>query len=170
MQTLNVLFLCTHNSCRSVIAECIMNALGGERFCGLSAGSSPSGTVNVEALAMLEAHGYDISGVRSKSWDEFAKPGAPPVNFIFTVCDDAADEVCPIWPGKPISAHWGVADPSRLSGSEADRKQAFETTHQILRQKIEDFLALPFDDLDELGLKEKLSALGHSQLCADTTS
>ena len=163
MQPSNVLFLCTHNSCRSVIAECILNQVGGDRFRGLSAGSAPSGKINAEALAMLSALGYDTAGVRSKSWDEFADPGAPPVNFIFTVCDDAADEVCPVWPGKPISAHWGVADPSRVVGSDDARKLAFEQTHQILRQRILEFIALPFDTLNGMSLQQKLSALGQNK-------
>ncbi len=163
MQTSNVLFLCTHNSCRSVIAECIMNKVGGDRFCGLSAGSNPSGMINAEALAMLNGLGYDTTGVRSKPWDEFAGPGSTSVDFIFTVCDEAANEVCPVWPGKPISAHWGVADPSRFVGTDEARKLAFEKTHQILHQRILNFIALPFDTLNEMSLQKKLTALGQSQ-------
>lgn len=140
-----------------------MNKVGGAQFCGLSAGSSPSGKINAEALAILDALGYDTTGVRSKSWDEFAEPGAPPVNFIFTVCDEAADEVCPVWPGKPISAHWGVADPSRFVGTDEARKLAFEKTHQILRERILEFIALPFDTLNKMSLQEKLSALGKNR-------
>jgi len=139
-----------------------MNHVGGDQFRGLSAGSAPSGKINAEALAMLDAHGYDRSGVRSKSWDEFAEPDAPPVHFIFTVCDEAADEVCPLWPGKPISAHWGVADPSRFVGTDSARKEAFEHAHRILHQRILDFTALPFGSLNEMNLQKKLAELGKS--------
>lgn len=156
----NVLFLCTHNSARSVIAECTLNALGEGRFRAFSAGSHPSGRVNPAALELVSGLGYDVSGVRSKSWDEFAAPGAPPLDVVITVCDDAAGETCPFWPGRPASGHWGVADPSRAEGSEAAKRAAWETAHRILKARIEAFLALPIDDLDPAQLKARLAEIG----------
>jgi arsenate reductase (thioredoxin) len=159
----NVLFLCTHNSARSVIAECVMNKLGNGRFRGYSAGSMPSGRVHPLALALLASLGYDTLGLRSKSWEEFAAPGAPQLDFIFTVCDNAANEVCPVWPGKPISAHWGVPDPSAAQGTEAERRFAFADTHRMLSQRISAFVDLPFDALDALTLNQRVRDIGHME-------
>ncbi|MFN3869514.1 MAG: arsenate reductase ArsC [Hyphomicrobiaceae bacterium] len=156
----NVLFLCTHNSARSIIAEAIMNRLGGKRFRGFSAGSQPRGTVNPFALRLLEKLNYDTSGVRSKSWEEFAAPDAPRMDFVFTVCDNAAAETCPVWPGQPMSAHWGVADPSETKGSDAEIAAAFADTHRMLYQRISIFINLPIDSLDSLALQRQLDAIG----------
>lgn len=158
----NVLFLCTHNSCRSVIAESIMNSLGQGKFRAFSAGSHPSGKINGAALVMLERLNYPAGGLRSKSWDEFASPGAPPLDFIFTVCDDAAGETCPFWPGQPMTAHWGVADPSRVEGSDAEKAQAFADTHRMLHQRISIFVNLPLAALDKLTLQKRLDDIGKS--------
>jgi protein-tyrosine-phosphatase len=160
MRVYNVLFLCTHNSARSVIAECILNAIGKGKFRAYSAGSQPSGRVNPYAIEMLSRLNYDVSQLRSKSWDEFAVPGAPQLDFVFTVCDDAAGEVCPLWPGQPISAHWGVADPSRVDGPEAVRRQAWADTHRMLYQRIGIFVNLPLEALDRLVLKKRLDEIG----------
>jgi arsenate reductase (thioredoxin) len=159
----SVLFLCTHNSARSVIAECIINSVGGRRFRGLSAGSQPSGRVNPHAQELLKSLNYDVSALRSKSWEEFSGPGAEPIDFIFTVCDDAANEVCPVWPGQPMTAHWGVPDPSRVEGTEAVKRQAFAETHRMLYQRITIFTALPFDELDRMTLKKRLEDIGKQQ-------
>lgn len=156
----NVLFLCTHNSARSVVAECILNAVGKGRFRAFSAGSHPSGKVNPAAVSLLSGLGYDVSNLRSKSWDEFAIAGAPPLDFVFTVCDDAAGETCPFWPGQPVSAHWGVADPSRVEGSDAVRHQAWAETHRLLYQRISTFVNLPFGTLDRLVLQKRLDEIG----------
>ena len=157
----NVLFLCTHNSARSVIAECLINALGQGKFRGFSAGSQPSGEVHPYARELLSRLNYDVSGLRSKSWDEFAASGAPKLDFVFTVCDDAADEVCPVWPGQPMTAHWGLPDPSQIRGTEAERRQAFADTHRMLYQRIGIFVSLPLASLDKLTLKKRLDAIGH---------
>lgn len=156
----NVLFLCTHNSARSVIAEAIMNRLGQGRFKAFSAGSQPKGRVNPHAIALLDRLNYDTSGVRSKSWDEFERTGAPPMDFVFTVCDNAASETCPVWPGQPMSAHWGVPDPSDTTGSDAEVAAAFADTHRMLYQRISIFLNLPLHELDQLTLKRELDAIG----------
>jgi protein-tyrosine-phosphatase len=156
----NVLFLCTHNSARSVIAECVMNELGEDRFKAYSAGSQPSGRVNPNAIEMLEQLNYDVSGLRSKSWDEFAGPDAPKMDFVFTVCDDAANETCPFWPGQPMTAHWGLPDPSRTRGSEAEVRAAFADTHRMLYQRISIFLNLPLITLDTMSLQSKLDEIG----------
>jgi arsenate reductase len=156
----NVLFLCTHNSARSVLAECITNRLGNGRFRGFSAGSEPRGAVHPYALDFLRANNYDVSSLRSKSWDEFAAPDAPRMDFVFTVCDNAANEVCPLWPGQPMTAHWGVPDPSRAEGTEAERRFAFAETHRMLSQRIGILVNLPIASLDKLALKEKLDAIG----------
>lgn len=158
----NVLFLCTHNSARSVLAESIMNRLGEGRFRGFSAGSHPLGQVNPFAISLLEKLNYDTSHVRSKSWDEFAEPGAPRMDFVFTVCDDAANEVCPVWPGQPMSAHWGVADPSQVKGSEAEIAAAFGDTYRMLYQRISIFTSLPIDALDSLSLQSDLDRIGRT--------
>jgi len=162
----NVLFLCTHNSARSVIAECIVNRLGAGKFRGFSAGSAPRGSVHPYALDMLRNQNYDVSGLRSKSWDEFAAPGAPIMDFVFTVCDDAASEVCPIWPGQPMTAHWGVPDPSAAEGTEAEKRYAFADTHRMLYQRIGIFVNLPLASLDKLALQKQLRDIGRTHPAA----
>ena len=157
---LNVLFLCTGNSARSVMAECILNRLGAGKFCAFSAGSHPSGKVNPLALNLLRKTNYDVSGLRSKSWDEFAAPGAPKLDFVFTVCDDAANEVCPIWPGQPMTAHWGLPDPVKAQGTEAERNLAFADTMRMLTQRIGIFVNLPLDKLSKLSLQKQLEEIG----------
>lgn len=159
---LNVLFLCTHNSARSVIAESVMNRLGSGKFRGFSAGSMPSGRVHPYAFELLERLNYPTSELRSKSWHEFAKPDAPKLDFVFTVCDNAANETCPIWPGQPISAHWGLPDPSAAEGTEAERRFAFADTHRMLYQRIGIFTNLPLASLDSLALKRELDAIGRT--------
>ncbi len=165
----NVLFLCTHNSARSVIAETIMNDLGKGRFKAFSAGSQPSGRVNPHAIDMLSKLNYDVSALRSKSWNEFAAPGAPKLDFVFTVCDDAANETCPYWPGQPMTAHWGLPDPSRTVGSEAEIRAAFADTHRMMYQRISIFLNLPLTSLDKLSLQAKLDAIGKTPRQADAS-
>jgi arsenate reductase len=162
----NVLFLCTHNSARSILAECVMNRLGAGKFKAYSAGSQPSGRVHPYALELLQRLNYDTSGLRSKSWEEFSKPGAPELDFVFTVCDDAANEVCPVWPGQPMTAHWGLADPSRAEGNEAERRFAFADTHRMLNQRISIFISLPLASLDRLTLKHRLDEIGRTRLGA----
>ncbi len=159
----NVLFLCTHNSARSVIAECVMNRLGAGKFRAYSAGSQPSGTIHPYALELLQRLNYDTQGLRSKSWQEFAGAGAPQLDFVFTVCDDAANEVCPVWPGRPISAHWGLTDPSRVAGSEAVRRYAFADTHRMLQQRIGIFTSLPLKSLEPLSLRRRLDEIGQAK-------
>jgi len=155
-----VLFLCTHNSARSIIAECVMNRLGKGKCIAHSAGSRPRGAIHPLALALLERLGYPIVGLRSKSWQEFAEPDAPRLDFVFTVCDDAAEEVCPVWPGQPMSAHWGLPDPSRVEGNDAQRALAFADTHRMLSQRIGIFCSLPVAALDRLSLQRSLDAIG----------
>ncbi|MCB1521709.1 MAG: arsenate reductase ArsC [Hyphomicrobiaceae bacterium] len=162
----NVLFLCTHNSARSVIAEAIMTSLGRGRFRGYSAGSQPRGAVNRHAMELLERLNYDTSVIRSKSWDEFAVPGAPRMDFVFTVCDNAANETCPVWPGQPMTAHWGVADPSETVGSEAEIAAAFADTHRMLYQRISIFTSLPLASLDEVALQDALDGIGREAATA----
>ena len=159
----NVLFLCTHNSARSVMAEAIMNKIGAGKFVAYSAGSQPRGAINPNTLKLLKGLGYDTSDFRSKSWDEFAKPGAPEIDFIFTVCDDAVGEVCPVWPGKPLTAHWGVADPSAAKGSEIEIARAFQEAYRLLYRRIELFAALPIRGLDTLTLKARLREIGREE-------
>jgi arsenate reductase len=159
---LSVLFLCTGNSARSIMSEVILNALGAPRFRAYSAGSHPTGTVNPFAIELLEKSGLSIIGLRSKGWDEFAKPGAPKLDFVFTVCDSAAGEVCPIWPGQPITAHWGAEDPAGVAGSDADRRRAFVRAYTVLRNRIQLFLSLPLATLDRLALQRRLSDIGTS--------
>ena len=157
---LNVLFLCTGNSARSVMAECILNRLGAGKFRAFSAGSHPAGKVNPLALNLLRKTNYDVSGLRSKSWDEFAAPGAPKLDFVFTVCDDAANEVCPIWPRQPMTAHWGLPDPVKAQGTEAERNLAFADTMRMLTQRIGIFVNLPLDKLSKLSLQKQLEEIG----------
>ena len=156
----NTLFLCTGNSARSVLAEATLNDLGRERFKAFSAGSRPGGIVNPFALELLTLRGHSAEGMRSKSWDEFAAPGAPQMDFIITVCDNAAGETCPFWPGHPASAHWGVADPAAVEGSDDDKRAAFDTAYAILRRRIELLLALPLDQLDALARTTRLKEIG----------
>lgn len=163
----NVLFLCTANSARSVISECIMNRLGAGKFRGFSAGSQPRGEVHPLALHMLQRQNYDISQLRSKSWEEFAQPDAPQMDFVFTVCDNAANETCPIWPGQPMTAHWGVPDPAGVQGSEAEQHYAFADTHRMMYQRIGIFVNLPLESLDQLSLQKSLDEIGNASLSAD---
>jgi len=158
----NVLFLCTGNTARSVLAEGILQHLGKGRFRGFSAGSQPKGTVNPFALEELRRAGLPAEGFRSKSWDEFAKPDAPQMDFIFTVCDDAANEVCPVWIGHPMTAHWGVEDPAAIEGTDEAKRLAFRKAATALRRRIELFLSLPLASLDRLVLQGKLSSIGTS--------
>jgi protein-tyrosine-phosphatase len=157
---LNVLFLCTGNSARSVLGEAILNRVGKGRFRAYSAGSQPKGGVNSNTLALLGELGYDTSGLRSKSWDEFAKPGAPQFDFIFTVCDSAAAEACPIWPGHPLTAHWGVPDPAEAQGTPAEIMMAFRDAYRMLERRIEAFTALPLRNIDQMSLRNKLNEIG----------
>jgi arsenate reductase len=157
----NVLFLCTGNSARSIIAEAVLNKLGGGRFRAYSAGSSPKGRVNPGTIDLLHAKGYPTDTLRSKSWDEFGKPDAPRMDFIFTVCDKAAGETCPIWPGHPVTAHWGFEDPADVTPDDA-RRRAFERAFGEITARIRLFLALPIEDLDRLALQTKLRALGQA--------
>jgi arsenate reductase len=156
----NVLFLCTGNSARSILAEAYLNSAGAGRFKAYSAGSHPAGKPNPFALELLAKNRIDTAGLRSKSWDEFARPGAPALDFVFTVCDNAAGEVCPIWPGQPISAHWGVNDPAAVAGSDEDKRRAFLLAFKELSTRINLLLNLPVDKLDRLVLKQKLDEIG----------
>ena len=156
----NVLFLCTGNSARSILAEAILNRIGKGRFVAHSAGSQPKGAVHPESLRLLSELHYDTGKLRSKSWNEFAKPGAPPLDFVFTVCDNAAGETCPFWPGQPMTAHWGVPDPAAASGSSAEVALAFREAYRMLERRIEIFTALPIDKIDKLSLQAKLRDIG----------
>jgi len=158
----NVLFLCTGNSARSILAEAYLNTAGRGRFTAYSAGSHPGGKVNPFALELLQKNRIDVSGLRSKSWDEFARPGAPALDFVFTVCDNAAGEVCPLWPGQPISAHWGVQDPADVKGPEELRRKAFLRAFSELSTRINLLLSLPLDKLDRLVLQKKLEEIGRA--------
>ncbi|MGO8843181.1 MAG: arsenate reductase ArsC [Methyloceanibacter sp.] len=160
---LNVLFLCTGNSARSQMAEVILNRLGAGKFRAFSAGSQPAGYVHPMALQMLQNAHYDTSKLRSKSWEEFAGPDAPQLDFVFTVCDNAAKEVCPIWPGQPMTAHWGLPDPVKAEGIEAERNLAFADTLRMLSYRIGIFVSLPFDTLSKLSLQKKLDEIGHTR-------
>ena len=169
-RTYNVLFLCTGNSARSILGEALLNHLGGNRFRAFSAGSHPKGAVHPMALAVLEANGVPTEGARSKSWDEFAGPSAPPMNFVFTVCDDAAGETCPYWPGQPMTAHWGVADPAAVEGSELEKVNAFRDAANYLRRRIEVFAALPLATIDRMSLQSKLKEIGKLDGATDKAS
>jgi arsenate reductase len=160
----NVLFLCTHNSARSVMAECIINRLGIGKFKGYSAGSEPRGSIHPYALDLLRKQNYPVEDLRSKSWDEFAAPGAPQLDFVFTVCDQAAQEVCPIWPGQPMTAHWGLPDPSAVEGTEAEKRFAFADTFRMLYQRIGIFVNLPIASLDRLALQKRLEEIGTTSI------
>jgi len=158
----NVLFLCTGNSARSILAECILNRLGQGGFRAFSAGSSPKGEVHPYALELLHRQNYPTKLLRSKSWNEFAVPGAAPLDFVFTVCDNAAGEVCPVWPGQPMTAHWGMPDPVTVQGNEAERRLAFADTMRMLHNRIGIFVNLPIASLDKLSLQSRLHAIGKS--------
>ncbi|AWP59379.1 protein-tyrosine-phosphatase [Bordetella bronchiseptica] len=159
----NVLFICTGNSARSILAESLLNDLGNGRFRAYSAGSQPKGEVHPVALATLERLRVPTGGLRSKSWDEFVAPGAPMFDFVFTVCDNAAGEVCPVWPGQPVSAHWGVPDPAAVDGTEEHQRKAFHDAAITLRRRIELFLALPLQRLDAMSLQRELRDIGQQQ-------
>ena len=159
----NVLFLCTGNSARSVMAEAILNKIGAGQFRAYSAGSQPKGRVHPETIQLLHALGYETSGFRSKSWKEFSKPGAPALDFVFTVCDNAAGETCPVWPGQPMTAHWGVPDPAEATGSAAEIALAFKDAYRMLSQRIGVFAALPIRNLDQLSLQNKLREIGRRE-------
>jgi protein-tyrosine-phosphatase len=159
-EPLSVLFLCTGNSARSIIAEAIMNREGRDRFRAFSAGSHPRGKVNPHTIGLLESLNYQTAGFRSKSWDEFVGLGAPKLDFVFTVCDDAAAEVCPIWPGQPMTAHWGMPDPAAANGSPAEVALAFADAYRMLNNRITLFMNLPIDSLDRLSLQRRLQEIG----------
>ncbi len=158
----NVLFLCSGNSARSIMAEAIINRVGGGHFRGFSAGSHPKETVHPFTLELLKRLDYDTAKARSKSWDEFAAPGAPPMDFVFTVCDDAASEECPHWPGQPMTAHWGVPDPAAVQGTEVERRLAFADAFRMLNNRISIFVSLPMKRLDKLSLQRRLDEIGRA--------
>jgi protein-tyrosine-phosphatase len=158
----NVLFLCTGNSARSIMAEAVMNKLGRGRFRAYSAGSHPTGELHPFAIQSLTAMRLPVEGLRSKSWDEFAVPGAPPLDFVFTVCDKAAGESCPVWPGQPMTAHWGVEDPAAVDGPDEKKRAAFKSALVTLSRRIELFLSVPLEKLDRLALQERVSSIGKS--------
>lgn len=159
----NVLFLCTGNSARSILAECVLNRVGKGRFRAYSAGSFPRGEVHPYALELLKRQSYPTAGLRSKSWNEFAGPAAEPLDFVFTVCDSAAGEVCPIWPGQPMTAHWGLPDPAAVEGSETLQRLAFAETLRMLHNRIDVFVNLPIRSLDRLSLQRRLQAIGRDE-------
>jgi arsenate reductase (thioredoxin) len=160
MRPYNVLFLCTGNSARSILAEACLNAKGLDHFAGFSAGSHPAGQVNPFTLELLRKHRIPTDGLRSKNWDEFAAPGAPRMDFVFTVCDDAAGETCPVWPGQPMSAHWGVDDPARVQGTDDEKRAAFARAFAVLSARINLLLALPLDKLERSALRRQLQVIG----------
>jgi arsenate reductase (thioredoxin) len=166
-RTYNVLFLCTGNSARSIMAEAIMNHRGRPNFVAYSAGSHPAGAVRHEALRQLEAVHLPTSGLRSKGWDEFSRPDAPKLDFVFTVCDNAAKEVCPVWPGQPMTAHWGVPDPAAARGTEAEVERAFREAFFMLERRISLFLCLPLGSIDNLALKREIDNIGRVHLTPD---
>ena len=156
----NVLFICSGNSARSIMAEALLNHMGAGMFTAYSAGSHASGKINPYALEIISNNRLPVEGLRSKDWEEFARPGAPELDFVITVCDKAAGEVCPVWPGQPMTAHWGVAEPSTTQGSEEDKRKAFAEAFRILNRRISLFTSLPFDKLDALALKRELDSIG----------
>jgi arsenate reductase (thioredoxin) len=160
VRTHDVLFLCTGNSARSILAEVILRRLGGPRFRAFSAGSRPRGEVHPGALALLREHGEDVRDLRSKSWSEFAQPGAPVMDFVFTVCDAAAGESCPVWPGQPITAHWGVEDPAAFVGAPEEQRRAFQRAYVVLERRVELLTLLSIDSLDRLTLRRRLAEIG----------
>lgn len=157
----NVLFLCTGNSARSILAEAILRQVAAGRFNAFSAGSHPTGQVHPQALEHLRASAIRVDGLSSKSWDRFAEAGAPPLDFVFTVCDNAAGEVCPVWPGQPVTAHWGVPDPAAAKGSDDERRRAFSSASRVLAARIRSFVALPLATLDRLSLQARLRDIGN---------
>lgn len=159
----NVLFLCTGNSARSIIAEAIVNRLGRGQFRGYSAGSQPKGEVHPYTLDLLHKLNFEVGGLRSKSWEEFSAPGAPQLDFVFTVCDNAAAETCPVWPGQPMTAHWGIPDPAAAIGNEAMQRLAFADAYRMLNARISIFLSLPLPSLDSLALQKRLDAIGQTK-------
>jgi arsenate reductase (thioredoxin) len=159
----NILFLCTGNSARSIMAETILNAQGKGQFRAYSAGSHPTGRVNPLAIELLQANRLPVEGLRSKSWDEFAKPDAPLLHFVFTVCDQAAAEMCPVWPGQPMSAHWGVPDPAAVDGSDEVKRKAFFSAYSALNRRISIFVSLPLAKLDRMALQNKLNEIGRAR-------
>lgn len=159
-KTFNVLFICTGNTARSIMAEALLNAMGGQRFKAYSAGSYPKGTVNPLALELLEKNRLSTAGLRSKSWNEFARPDAPQLDFVFTVCDQAAAEVCPVWPGQPMNAHWGIKDPAAVEGGEEVVRKAFFKAYTELQHRLSIFVSLPMDKLDRLALQKRLDEIG----------
>ena len=163
----NVLFLCTGNSARSILAEAILNRISQGRFKAYSAGSNPTGTVNPNALSLLKRLNYDTDFAASKSWDLFAKQDAPKIDFVFTVCDNAAGETCPVWPGQPMTAHWGIPDPAAARGSDSEIALAFSDTYRMLNARISIFAALPIASIDRLALQNRLDAIGQSKAQAD---
>lgn len=165
-KTYNVLFLCTGNSARSIMAEALIGHWGKARFKGFSAGSFPKGAVHPLALELLEKAHLDTRGLRSKSWDEFAKPGAPKMDFVFTVCDQAAAETCPVWPGNPLTAHWGVPDPAAVEGTQDAKRRAFRIAYQALETRIKLFTSLRLEALDRLAIKRKVDEIGHLRVVA----
>ena len=156
----NVLFLCTGNSARSILAECILNREGKGRFRAFSAGSQPKGQVHPFAIELLKKLNHPTAGLRSKNWEEFAAPGAPVMDFVFTVCDNAANEVCPVWPGQPMTAHWGLPDPAAAEGTEAERHLAFADAYRMLLNRISIFTSLPMRSLDRLAIQKRLDEIG----------
>jgi arsenate reductase len=159
----NVLFLCTGNSARSIISEAILNKVGARNFRAYSAGSQPKGQINPNTIQLLQSLGYDTSGYHSKSWDEFSKAGEPKFDFVFTVCDNAAAEACPVWPGQPVTAHWGIPDPAEATGTPAEIALAFKEAYRLLNQRIGIFITLPLRSLDQLALQNKLRDIGHME-------
>jgi protein-tyrosine-phosphatase len=159
-RTFNVLFLCTGNSARSILAEAILNHVGRSRFRAFSAGSHPAGEVNPIAIELLSRQGLAVADLRSKSWDEFARPDAPHIDFVFTVCDNAAGEICPVWPGKPMTAHWGIEDPAAAAGSDDDKRRAFLKAFTEMNRRISLFTSLPLDKLDAMAVKRELDRIG----------
>jgi protein-tyrosine-phosphatase len=158
----NVLFLCTGNSARSILAESLLNHWGRGRFRGFSAGSHPKGTVHPMALELLKEMKFPTEGLRSKAWDDFAESGAPSIDFVITVCDNAAGEVCPLWPGHPMKAHWGIPDPAAVKGSDTEKWAAFRDAFRALENRIKLFLSLPLPSLDNMKIKERMDAIGHT--------
>jgi protein-tyrosine-phosphatase len=169
-QPFNVLFLCTGNSARSIMAEAILNKVGAGKFRAYSAGSQPKGRVHPETLKLLQSLGYDTSGCRSRSWSQFANPGVPVLDFVFTVCDNAAGEACPVWPGQPMTAHWGIPDPAEAKGNPAEVGLAFKQAYRMLHRRIGVFTALPLRSLDQLSLQAKLREIGRMEGATPTTA